>query len=190
MTERRREPLAAGDSAQPAAVFIAGFMGSGKTTVGSAVAKRLGWLFVDLDDEIERLAEENIARIFKESGEAEFREWEHKALSEQADLARSGQPRVVALGGGTFAFARNRKLLRAVGPTVWLDAPADVLWDRVRHASHRPLARDRHAFAGLLEARRESYSRADCRVDASRSPAEVRNLVLRLRWVRGLLPDG
>lgn len=176
------------EGAHPA-VFLAGFMGSGKTTVGRAVAARLGWAFVDLDDEIERAAGRAIPEIFDRFGEAGFRDREHAALRAQADRSLSGARFVLALGGGTYAFARNRDLLRQAGPTIWLDADSGTLWDRVRESSHRPLARDRAAFDRLHEARRHSYGMADFRVDGSGSPAHVTGLVLSLPWVQDLLGD-
>lgn len=171
------------------AIFVAGFMGSGKSTVGRAIAARLGWSFVDLDDEIERLAGQSIPRIFDKSGEDGFRQCEHDALREQADLAVSGTPLVLALGGGTYAFRRNRQLIRSVGPAIWLDAAPEALWERVRHEAHRPLARDRDAFLQLHASRMDSYSKADCRVDAAGEPAEVLSGILKLGWLQRLLAD-
>ena len=151
-------------------IYLAGHMGSGKSTVGRLLAERLGWDFVDLDDAIEALAGRTIAAVFESDGEEAFRDFEHAALRAQTAEVRCGRPRVVALGGGTFAFARNRDLLDGAGLSVWLDASAEALWERVRGADHRPLAQDREAFAALLESRRESYALADMRVDAGQAP--------------------
>lgn len=170
-------------------IFMAGFMGSGKSTVGSAIADRLGWRFVDLDDEIERAAGLSIAEIFQRFGEQGFRDCEHRALRGQASRALRGGRFVLALGGGTYAYARNRDLLRSVGPTIWLDADADTLWRRVRHAQHRPLARDREAFTRLHESRRGSYAKADERIEGAGTVAEVVERILRLRWMEDLMPD-
>lgn len=167
-----------------AGIFLAGFMGCGKSTIGPLLGGRLGWPFVDLDTEIERRAGRSIPEIFAQEGEAAFRDREHEALREQAELGLAGQPRVVALGGGAFAYARNRGLLNEVGVTVWLDADADTLWNRVRLEAHRPLARDRAAFETLLASRREAYALADGRVDATASPDEVVRRVFELGWVR------
>lgn len=174
----------------PRAIFLAGFMGSGKTTIGRQLARALEWSFIDLDTEIERLAGRSIPDIFEASGEDGFRDFEHAALREQAETSRAGAPRVVALGGGTYAFERNRSLLRQAGPTVWLDAPADTLWERVRLESHRPLARDRASFLRIYAARKESYAQADCRIDASAAPADVLREVFKLGWMQGLRADG
>ena len=164
-------------------------MGSGKSTVGREIARRLGRRFVDLDQSIERLADRTIPKVFEEAGESGFRDWEHRALREQAEHALEGSRVVLALGGGTYAFERNRDLLRSFAMTVWLDADPATLWERVRSASHRPLAQDRDAFVRLHENRRESYARADFRIDASDSPDEIASRIIRLRWMKGTLAD-
>ncbi len=171
------------------AIFLAGFMGSGKSTVGREVAKRLGWTFADLDSEIERTAGERIPVIFDRHGEAGFRKREHEALREQANRALTGTRLVLALGGGTYAFARNRDLVRKVGPTIWLDAGTATLWERVRLSSNRPLAHDRSRFERLHRDRRESYAMAEFRIDASPGPTQVANEVLSLGWIGDLQHD-
>lgn len=161
-------------------IFIVGFMGCGKSTVGRALSNQMGWAFVDLDDEIERIAGKPIPKIFVDDGEDVFRDHEHAAVIEQTCLAQRGQPRVVALGGGTFAYKRNRNILENAGVSIWLDADADALWPRISGQDHRPLARDRTAYAELLASRRDSYARADFRVDAAGSPEQVLERTLAL----------
>lgn len=161
-------------------VFLTGFMGCGKSTVGRLLASELGSSFVDLDDEIERRAGRSISEVFAEEGEGAFRDLEHEALREQAALIRSGSPRVVALGGGAFVFERNRTLIESVGRSVWLDAPADVLWERVRNQSHRPLAKSKNTFLALLEKRIPHYAFATLRVDATAPPAEATASILQV----------
>ena len=182
-------PGACRAGASAGAIFVAGFMGSGKSTIGRALALRLGWRFADLDEEIERAAGRSIPDIFETRGEGGFRDCEHESLREQTGRAASGTPLVLALGGGTYAFSRNRRLMRRVGPAIWLDAAPEALWERVRHEAHRPLARDHDAFLRLHAARVDSYSKADCRVDASGTPAEVLGRVLKLGWVQALIAD-
>lgn len=172
------------------AIFIAGFMGSGKSTIGRAMAQWLDWRFADLDDEIERRAGKSIPAIFETSGEDGFRNCEHEALVEQARLAAAGPPVVLALGGGTYAFPRNRQLMRRTGPSIWLDAAPEVLWERVRDQAHRPLAQEHEAFCQLHASRLDSYSKADCRIDASGPPGEVLKRILKLGWVKRLIADG
>ncbi len=164
-------------------------MGCGKSTVGAAVAQALGWAFVDLDEEIERAADRSIPDLFQGEGETGFRDREHEALRRQTARCLAGERAIIALGGGTYAYSRNRDLLRETGLTVWLDAPGETLWVRVRRSPHRPLARDRAEFLRLHAARRESYAQADVRIDASGGPRAVTGEVLRLRWVQGLTGD-
>ena len=184
------KPISGSESGRPAAIFLAGFMGSGKSTIGRRLAKALDWKFVDIDAEIERRVGCSILEIFAAQGEETFRDFEHAALREQAELGRFGTPRVVALGGGTYTFERNRDLLGQVGPTLWLDAPVETLWERVRVESHRPLAHDHTGFQRIYEARTESYALADCRIDASAAPEDVLRQIFQLGWMQGLRTDG
>jgi shikimate kinase/3-dehydroquinate synthase len=117
-------------------VFLVGMMGSGKTTVGRALAARLGSPFFDADEEIERAEGRTIARIFEESGEARFRELEREAVRRLA--LREGDT-VVALGGGAVLDAGTRALLGECGKTVWLTLGPDRLMDRLQDAADRPL---------------------------------------------------
>ncbi len=93
------------------AVFLVGFMGAGKTSVGRALSRRLGWDFEDLDDRIQAREQRTIDEIFERSGEAYFRRAEHEALRELI-VGLSSSPRVIALGGGAFAQAHNARLLQ------------------------------------------------------------------------------
>jgi shikimate kinase len=105
------------------AVFLIGFMGAGKTAVGGALAQKLGWNFIDLDERIEQQAKHTIAEIFETLGEPVFRRIENEQLSRllERDLTKSA---VVALGGGAFAQpAIAEKLREAKVPVIFLDAP-------------------------------------------------------------------
>lgn len=143
-----------------AALALVGFMGAGKTTVGRALAARLGWHFLDLDDLIEERAGRKIALIFEEDGEERFRELEHAALAAALEGDRHGL--VLALGGGAFIDPRNRQLLgRAQIPSVFLDAPLEELLRRCREtAPLRPLLKDADHFRHLYERRRPNYLEA------------------------------
>src|SRR5262245_28837928 len=114
-------------------IFVVGFMGAGKSTVGRALAQRLGWPFVDLDDEIESAEHAKISDIFAERGEPEFRRIETEALRR---LLNSPDSAVIALGGGAFTVAANRELIRDHGPTIWLDCPFEVVQRRVAQFTH------------------------------------------------------
>jgi shikimate kinase len=161
-------------------LFLTGFMGSGKSTVGRLIADELGWEFVDLDAVIEEQQGIPISQVFGEQGEAEFRRLEHEALREQTRAAERGGPRVVALGGGAYAQERNRTLLEPMITVVWLDVPVDTLLARVANETHRPLAKDTVRFASLYEVRQSSYARADFRVDGDAEAATVAARVLEL----------
>jgi shikimate kinase len=159
---------------------LVGFMGCGKTTVGRLLAERLGWTFVDLDDEIESRAGLTILEIFEQEGEPRFRDLEHEALREQQLLAQKGQARVVALGGGAFAELRNRERLELGGLAIWLDCPLETLWSRVASFSTRPRARDRTQFERLYEERTPLYRLADFTISGVESPERVIEAILKL----------
>jgi shikimate kinase len=140
-------------------------MGSGKSTVGRALAEELGWSFFDLDEQIEQREGSTIADIFGTRGEAAFREIETILLRERVRHAQAGRPQVVALGGGAFLADENFDLVSNHGVTVWLDCPIEHINRRIGEQSHRPLARDPELLRTLFEARRGGYARADYRVE-------------------------
>ena len=145
-------------------IYLVGFMGSGKSTIGRLLAGRLGWSFFDIDEEIEAAAKMTIAEIFAARGEPAFRRIEARIIRRRVGAIGRGRPAVLALGGGAFAEPANRELLMNNGITVWLDCPFDIVKRRVAQASHRPLARDAEKFAALYESRREVYGLADARI--------------------------
>ncbi len=150
-------------------IFLVGFMGCGKTTVGRAVATLLSCGFVDLDERIEAREKMEIARIFQERGEPYFREIETRVLS-SLDLAT---PKVVALGGGTFTFPRNIEFVRAQGVSIFLDCPLELAKSRCEAHQHRPLfLRDPARLTELFYARLPFYQCADLRVEVSDFPPE------------------
>lgn len=146
-------------------IYLVGFMGSGKSTVGRALADELGWNFVDLDEEIEREQGTSIASIFDDRGEAEFRRMESEALHRCVHKVQSGHPRVISLGGGAFLSHGNFDLVSNNGVSVWLDCPLELIERRITAFVHRPLARDPIRLRWLYDLRREGYARADYRID-------------------------
>jgi shikimate kinase len=146
-------------------IYLVGFMGSGKTTVGRALADEIGWSFVDLDVEIERRAELTIPEIFDQRGEPAFRDLESALLKQYVRSIECGRPHVLSLGGGAFLSPPNVELVVNNGVSLWLDCPLDTIEQRVAGSNHRPLARDPVKMRELYEARREGYSRADYRVE-------------------------
>jgi shikimate kinase len=149
---------------QTPGIYLVGFMGSGKSTVGRHLAHRLGWSFFDIDAEIERAENMPIAEIFAARGEAEFRRIEAEMAGQHVRWIARGRPAVVALGGGAFAVPATQQLLRENGVTVWLDCPFETVARRVAQDPSRPLARDPEQFQALYLARRDSYSLADVRI--------------------------
>lgn len=161
-------------------VFLVGFMGAGKTSIGRALGKRLNWTFEDLDERIERRESHTVPEIFRDSGESEFRRAEHAALQNMLEELRAGAVRIVALGGGAFVQENNAALLQAAGvPTVFLDAPVEELWRRCSEqagaaGTERPLQRSLDQFRELYETRRRSYMKASLRIQTGgRSQEEI-----------------
>lgn len=156
-------------------IALLGAMGSGKSTVGAALAALVDRPFVDTDALVEQRAGASIAELFAEVGEPQFRALEHRALLQALS---SPSPSVVATGGGVVTFEPNLTLLNDSATVVWLVAPVEVLADRVGDGSSRPLLHGgshRQALAELLEARRPLYRDAsDIEVDAARgTPHDV-----------------
>jgi len=143
---------------------LIGFMGTGKSSVGRELSKRLGVDFVDIDQWIEEHHDKKIPEIFAEEGEARFRQLEKEAVLE---LTKK-KGREIAPGGGAVVDPENLKVLKDYGVTVALRASAETIHERVRHAKHRPLLRgpDRlTAIRDLLEKRKPYYDQADIQVD-------------------------
>jgi shikimate kinase len=163
-------------------------MGSGKTTVGTLLARQLAWHFVDLDDRIEEAARMRISEFFEQYGEPAFRALEAEQL--RLILGRSSENKeslVLALGGGTYAQAGAPEFLRAQSiPVVWLDSPIETLLARCMTMKGRPLFRDEASFRALHAQRLSSYRLADFRVDSSGEPSFVVAEIFRL----GVLPAG
>jgi shikimate kinase len=159
-------------------VFLVGFMGAGKTSVGRALGQRLNWIFEDLDDRIQSREGRTVAEIFQDSGETEFRRAEHAALQHVLQELRGGGARIVALGGGAFVQRENAALLKAFSaPTVFLDAPIEELWQRCctqasETGAERPLLRSVEQFRKLYETRRNSYRKAALKVQTGKRTVE------------------
>jgi shikimate kinase len=176
MSTRPGGPSGASKSASvsgPRAVVLVGFMGAGKSSVGAALSRHLGWPFEDLDERIQTRAQRSIEQIFRQSGEAEFRRMEHQALrSLIGELGHSAK--VVALGGGAFAQADNTALLEEAGlSTIFLDAPAEELFRRCQQqALERPLRGDAREFHRLYEDRRPCYLKAGLRIETAGKDVE------------------
>jgi shikimate kinase len=162
-------------------IYLAGFMGSGKSTVGRMLAERLGWQFADLDAEIEAGERQTIGHIFEARGETEFRRIETAMIGAYVRHVERGAPTVIALGGGAFVQPGNYDLIENHGVTIWLDCSFESIEQRLAaDPRDRPLARDPVAFRKLYDDRQAGYSRADFRVEGNCHPAVAVEAILAL----------
>lgn len=157
-------------------IYLVGFMGCGKTTVGRMLAEKIGWRFVDIDEDIEAAQKRTIAEIFDTDGEQAFRKAETEAIRLRVRKVQAGHPTVLSLGGGAFTQSENIDILNNNGVTIWLDVELPVILKRVENTNHRPLARNPEQFRALYEARLPTYSKAEYRIavpgDDSRNALE------------------
>lgn len=154
-------------------VVLCGFMGCGKSTIGSLLAKRSGMSFVDLDSYIEKKEKKTVSRIFADSGEDYFRMREREAVRELAN--KKGL--VIAAGGGTLTFPENVEAFRRSCKIILLDIPVEVVAKRLQYDTTRPLLQrpDKdEVIKELYEKRLPLYqAAADLTVDAADSPMQV-----------------
>lgn len=150
-------------------IYLVGFMASGKSTIGRALANRLRWQAEDIDDLIERRERQTIADLFAKQGEPYFRAVEREMLA----LVQPIRHLVVATGGGTFADPENRAMVNLDGVSVWIDVPLADLIPRIPLDGRRPLAASRADLERLYAARIDTYRLAHVRVAASRVPVQV-----------------
>ena len=151
-------------------IFLIGFSGSGKSTVGRALTRRLSVKFFDTDDLIEKRLGKSVRAIFTTEGEAGFRAAESEII---ADLAKRTRPAVIALGGGAFQNPANRRLLAGRGEVVYLRCSQREIYRRIGRMTDRPMLNIkprprqtprqaiRRAIRALLTARKKNYERAD-----------------------------
>jgi shikimate kinase len=168
-------------------LFLVGFMGAGKSSVGLVVAERLGRSLIDLDDLIEQQDGRKISEIFAENGEESFREMESRALVSLATVP----PSVVACGGGIVLRAENRTRLKEMGLVVYLEVTAGEALARIGDGGTRPLLSGPSgalAATSILAARESLYrSVADAVVDTTgRTIAQVAEDVASIAEERGL----
>ena len=166
-------------------VVLVGLMGSGKSTVGRRLAKRLGLQFVDADEEIASAAGCSIEDIFAFHGEEAFRDGEHRVIRRLL----AGPVHVLATGGGAFLDERTRAVITERGTSVWLRADLDVLLRRVRRNDSRPLLKNgdpKDILSRLKEERDPIYALADLTVDSGDGAADaVVEDILRQLYERG-----
>ena len=173
-------------------LFLVGFSWSGKTTVGRALARRLGRRFVDTDEEITRLTGLPVPAVFRQRGETAFRTLERRVIREL--LNGASRPMVIALGGGALLDRRNRELVRRTGSIVWLTCSQREIYRRLRDKLDRPLlavrpqrgetyaVAVRRRIAELMADRLPGYRLADLRVSTTgKTVAEIVDTLI-ARW--------
>ena len=165
----------------PSRIYLTGFMGSGKSTTGLVLARKLDYDFLDLDLQIEKGAKKSVATIFEEEGEAVFR-------AREAELLKETLPRnhlVIATGGGTMLSPESLLRAKSAGLVVYLRLDAEALAKRLRRVTNRPILRDSNGeilperafferIKALLSQRTPFYEQADLIVEVgSLSPESV-----------------
>ena len=162
------------DSLQGLSICLIGMMGSGKSTVGKQLALQLNYRFFDTDILIEKVIGRKIPHIFAMDGEAQFRDWESQILSNVTACTRS----VIATGGGIVTTPRNWSYLHQT-LVIWLDAPVELLVQRLRGAQDRPLLSNEENIEEKLNyfiaKRRDLYSQADLpiKITAEEDPQQI-----------------
>jgi len=158
-------------------LYLVGFMGAGKTTVATALGRRIGWRTEDIDERIEARERRSVAAIFVQEGEGYFRHAEREVLRQllpERDV-------IVATGGGTFVDPDNRAMMLNDGAVAWLDLPLSRVIERIPPDGRRPLAADLIQMEELYMRRRLAYADAHVRIDAGTPVDEVVERLL--EWI-------
>ena len=173
-------------------IFLVGYMGSGKSSVGRLLAKKTGWQFVDLDLFIENRYRKSVSQIFSEYGETVFREMEHNILQEVALFEQA----VISTGGGAPCFHNNMSLMKQSGIVVYLKVPIPQLIKRLEISKQsRPLIKNKTIeelavfIAESLKTREVFYNEADIILDTEKiaPPANPDGVASRLARDLGVL---
>ncbi|MBL7995993.1 DUF559 domain-containing protein [bacterium] len=173
-TNNPPNPLFKGDQNLPRHIYLCGFMGCGKTTVGRLLAEKLGFSFIDTDQLIEQNEKKAVTEIFAHSGEAQFREMENCAIEQ---LIKSNQNTVIALGGGSLMRSENLNSIKKDGYLVYLNTNLNVIAERLRSDSVRPMLQQA-PIKTLYKQRRPGYEAADLIIKTqSLTPREVTQVI-------------
>src|ERR1700736_4403633 len=188
--QKARADASAKDFVPNRTIVLVGLMGAGKTNIGRRRAARLDLPLFDSDSEIETAAGETIEEIFRNRGEAVFRDGERRVIARLLT-----QPtHVLATGGGAFMDPATRAIIARRGVSVWLRADLDTLLARVSRRNNRPLLKERdpRAVLGELIARRHPvYAEADITIDSGDGPPELtatRTIAALALYPRALTP--
>jgi shikimate dehydrogenase len=132
-------------------IYLTGFMASGKTTVGKALAERLHKSFIDTDEEIVRDNECSIADIFEREGEEAFRQMESELIEKLSIYEEQGISFVVSLGGGAIKSEKNIEFMKKSGTVILLYSNPEITYERTKDDENRPLLKNRHSVEGIKE---------------------------------------
>ncbi len=163
-------------------LFLTGFMGSGKSTIGKKLAQQLGWRFIDTDERIESTVKMEIGEIFKFKGESRFREYEATIIDE---IITRDESFVISLGGGTLLSNAILRRVLAAGLLIYIQSEPAEIWKRIKHSTRRPLlrhegeewSRDKylHRMKELMKERQKGYNTAQLTI--ARDGKEVNEIV-------------
>jgi len=163
-------------------LILTGFMGSGKSTIGRELARRLNMPFIDTDDQIEESQKMEISEIFASRGESFFRILEEKIVG---NILAGNEQTVISLGGGTLLSDKTTDLVLVSGILIYIKSEPEEIWKRIKHSTRRPLLRQEGGvwqkkdyldrMAGLMQQREKSYRRAHFYID--RDGKEVNEIV-------------
>ena len=158
-------------------IYLVGFMGSGKSTIGKLLAKETGYRFVDIDKEIEQNEDMSIKEIFSSKGEKYFRDLEKKMIKNFVE--KKGF--IVSTGGGLGADKENMELMKKKGVVIWLDVSLDTVLKRCGEDENRPLLKkSRNDLEKLFEKRKQIYASADIHIDVNnKTPDQIVKEILR-----------
>jgi shikimate kinase len=170
-------------------IFLLGFMGSGKSTLGKELSAKIAYSFIDLDSEIEEKAGKNISSIFETDGEEKFRELEHQCLMDTLINDNC----VIATGGGTPCFFNNMDIINENGFAIYIKFNAGVLASRLYNAkSERPLLKNiktqselQRRIEQLLEIREEFYEQSSMIVEGMSMDAKRLSGILKELGIGG-----
>ncbi len=162
-------------------IYLIGYMGSGKSTIGKQLAMQLGYLFLDTDEVIEQLAGKSVKSIFEDEGEKTFRRRERDLIAFVSELDKV----VIATGGGLPVHNNNLQVLLASGITYFIDCPVEVLASRITSNADRPLHSDHKTADELaekiklrLDTRMKFYQEAHCIIDGHKEPTLIIEQIL------------
>lgn len=167
-------------------IYLTGFMGSGKSTVGKDLAAQLGYPFIDVDDEIEKAFGQSIKKIFETKGEPWYRVYEESFVS---NLSATETASVISLGGGALISKKSQEVVKENGILIYLQASPAEIWRRSSHSTRRPLMRqDGEEWSkedyfkridDLLKTRLKGYRTADLTINRDHTESdEVAQMII------------